>query len=102
MMLNLTSGTTNPSPPALPIKGTLGQASGLGPGGLYVKGASVVDNTWAAPGATGCGAMGLLNTAVNLQSDLPSAAGANEAILNNNVYLMDPAHVFNNAPYPGY
>jgi hypothetical protein len=102
ILLNLTSGTTSPPAPALPMKGTLGQAQGLGPGGLLVKGASVVDNTWSAPGATGCGALGLLNSAVNLQSGLPSAAGVNEVRLNNNVYLMDPVQVFNNAPYPGY
>jgi hypothetical protein len=102
ILLNLTSGATNPPAPAQPISGSRGSASGMGPGGLYIKGASVVDNTWGAPGASGCGALGLLNRVVNLQSGLPSAPGNNVAILNSNVYLVDPSQVFADAPYPGF
>jgi hypothetical protein len=102
MILNLTNGTTNPPPPALPISGDRGSGTTMGIGSLYIGGLTVVDNTWGAPGATGCGALGLLNEAVNLQSGLPSAAGNNEARLSSNVYLVDPHYVFADAPYPGF
>lgn len=41
------------------------------------------DDTFAVPGATGCGLLGVLNTAVNQQQGLPSPAGNNNLVLNN-------------------
>jgi hypothetical protein len=35
------------------------------------------------PGATGCGLLGVLDAAVNLQQGLPSPAGNNNLVLNN-------------------
>jgi hypothetical protein len=40
------------------------------------------DDTFAVPGATGCGLLGVLNTAVNQQQGLPSPAGNNNLVLN--------------------
>jgi hypothetical protein len=41
------------------------------------------DDSFAVPGATGCGLLGVLNTAVNQQQGLPSPAGNNNLVLNN-------------------
>jgi hypothetical protein len=41
------------------------------------------DDTFAVPGATGCGLLGVLDTAVNQQQGLPSPAGNNNLVLNN-------------------
>jgi hypothetical protein len=40
------------------------------------------DDTFAVPGATGCGLLGVLNTAVNQQQGLPSPSGNNNLVLN--------------------
>jgi hypothetical protein len=41
------------------------------------------DDTFAVPGATGCGLLGVLNVAVNQQQGLPSPSGNNNLVLNN-------------------
>lgn len=40
------------------------------------------DDSFAVPGATGCGLLGVLNTAVNQQQGLPSPSGNNNLVLN--------------------
>ncbi len=60
-------GATNPAGPMLAV-GLSGTALG--------------DDSFAVPGATGCGLLGLLNPAINLKSGLPSAAGNNSLVLN--------------------
>ncbi|MBO0807650.1 MAG: hypothetical protein J2P32_05015 [Actinobacteria bacterium] len=49
---------------------------------IGVSGASQGDNSFAVPAATGCGLLGLANTAINLKSGLPSPAGKNSLVLN--------------------
>ncbi|MEV4677096.1 MULTISPECIES: hypothetical protein [Actinomadura] len=44
--------------------------------------ATMVDNSFAVPGSSGCGLAGTLNWAVNSQAGVPSAAGNNTAIFN--------------------
>jgi hypothetical protein len=41
------------------------------------------DDTFAVPGAQGCGLLGLIDTAINAQQGLPSPSGNNELVLNN-------------------
>lgn len=48
---------------------------------LEVSGASQGDDTFAVPGATGCGVAGLLNTAINAKTGLPSPSGNNSIVL---------------------
>jgi hypothetical protein len=88
---NLTTGTTNPPPPNTPIKGTAGHPEFLEEGGiLETQGAKLVDNSWAAPGATGCGGFLvelLLDPIVNASAGLPAAAGRNTAVLINNIFV---------------
>jgi hypothetical protein len=83
---NLTTGTTAPPGPNKPITGDRGkiEIKGEDEGILRLKNSQLVDNGWAAPGATGCGGSvfeALLNPIVNASSGLPSPAGKNTAIL---------------------
>lgn len=89
IILNLTTGTTKPEKPNEPITGKVGTLEILEEGNFVgLTGGSLVDNTFAAPGAKGCGGIfleGLIDPAVNAQLGLPAAAGHNTAILNGNL-----------------
>ena len=81
---NLTTGTTSPPPPNKPISGSSGiisQKENLEI--VQLEGTKLVDNSWAAPEATGCG--GVLSFAVDPIIDssvgVPAAAGHNTAEL---------------------
>ncbi|WP_327091279.1 hypothetical protein OIE66_11740 [Nonomuraea sp. NBC_01738] len=78
--LNLIMGTTNPPPPNVPITGQKAVLVSTNP---PVQKATIVDNAFAVPGASGCGLnWGLFNAVVNSQSGTPAAAGRNTAIFN--------------------
>lgn len=98
---NLTTGTTSPPPPNTPIKGTPGVGDFLEGGAMLVLlGAKLVDNSWSAPGATGCGGFLveiLLDPIINASSGLPSAAGKNTAILNNTISVASAEEVRKNS-----
>lgn len=84
--LNLTTGTTSPPLPNRPISGSLGRL--VGGEDLELLGASNVDNSFAVPGASGCGlGLGLISAVVNLKLRLPSASGNNTMIVENNIGL---------------
>jgi hypothetical protein len=92
--LNLTSGTTSPPPPNQPITGSAGSFAQNEAGtiltGLNTK---LVDNAFAAPGASGCGGIlfsWAVDPFVNSIVGVPSAAGTNTAVLENTVKLADP------------
>lgn len=84
----LTTGTTNPSLPNKPIKGTKGTVEIL-EGGTLEKaiGASLVENDFSAPGATGCGGIyaSLIDPIVNSKIGLPAPAGTNTVIVKGTV-----------------
>jgi hypothetical protein len=86
----LSTGTTSPPAPNTPITGTGGEGEFLeGFKILKLNNAKLVDNSWAAPGVTGCGGFLvelLLNPIINSASGLPAAAGRNTAILKNTIY----------------
>jgi hypothetical protein len=85
----LTAGTTNPPKPTAPITGKTGEVEFLeGARILKLKGNELVDNTWSAPEAEGCGGIFsfIINPIVNLSSGLPSKAGKNSAKLKNTIY----------------
>jgi hypothetical protein len=98
IMLNLITGTTSPPPPNKPI-------TGKAPTPEFdpvleiakYKNGIFVDNSFAAPGASGCvltlfGFIPIsINGLVNLQSGLPSAAGNNETKQNFNTELVNSA-----------
>jgi hypothetical protein len=81
----LTTGATAPPPPNTSIHGFSGESEFLEEGDIFVlNGTKLVDNAWAAPGASGCGGFPaelLLNPIINSQVGLPSPAGKNTAIL---------------------
>jgi hypothetical protein len=99
--LNLTYGTTNPPLPNKPISGTPPTA---GPetqiGVLPFENGVLVDNAFAAPGASGCvltlfGFIPIsINGLVNTQSGLPSAAGHNETTQNVDLELANVEAVY--------
>jgi hypothetical protein len=85
--LNLTTGTTSPPLPNRPISGSIGTPV-FEAGSLQLLRAVSVDNAFAVPGATGCGlGLGLISALVNLKLGLPSSAGNNTMIVENNVGL---------------
>jgi hypothetical protein len=84
LIWNLTTGTTAPPAPAAPIKGALGKISLSEEEVLTTEGTVLVDNTWSAPQASGCGGPIvelILDPILDSQIGLPSAAGVNVAEL---------------------
>jgi hypothetical protein len=84
IVLHLTTGTTEPPPPNEPITGKPA-TPGFEPEReiVFAKEGEFVDNSFAAPGASGCVLnLGLIplpiDALVNAASGLPSAAGHNE------------------------
>ena len=85
IILELTTGTTSPPKPNEPIKGSKGTIEIAGEGGILVlSNNSLVNNSFAAPGANGCGGIfsGIVDPLVNALLGIPSAAGTNTAVLN--------------------
>ncbi len=84
IVLKLTTGTTEPPEPNKPIKGSAGELKIEEEGALVVlNGGSLVDNSFAAPEAKGCGEpfSGLVDKLVDSILGVPAAAGHNTAIL---------------------
>jgi hypothetical protein len=99
--LNLIFGTTNPPEPNKPITGKFpefdfNEELSI----LRLLNGEVVDNSFAAPGASGCvltlfGFIPIsINGLVNTQSGLPSAAGHNETRQNVNIEETERALVY--------
>jgi hypothetical protein len=89
IMWNLATGKTSPPAPNKSISGNVGNVEFKGPdeGILRLAGNSLVDNSWSAPGATGCGGFGIeliLDPIINASVGVPAAAGKNTAILTGN------------------
>jgi len=85
IILNLVTGTTKPPAPNKAIKGKLGTVSSRAEGGiLVISNNTLVDNSFAAPKASGCGGFFsfLIDPIINGKLGLPSEAGNNTAILN--------------------
>jgi hypothetical protein len=83
--LPLTTGTTSPPEPNKPISGKIGTVELKDEFNLFVvKENTLVNNSFAAPKAEGCGGIFsfLIDPLVNGKLGLPSAAGHNTAILN--------------------
>ena len=84
IVINFTTGTTSPPKPNEPIKGSRGsitfnEAFTL----ITISGGRLVNNSFAAPEAKGCGGLFsfLIDPAVDAELGLPAAAGHNTAIL---------------------
>jgi len=95
----LTTGTTAPPAPNKPITGSPGTPE-LNPAGdlLKFKEVKLVDNSFATPGASGCGGFlfsWAVDPFVNSIVGIPSPAGKNTAILVNNIEIAVPQSVKN-------
>ncbi len=82
VQLHLITGTTSPPPPNKPITGSLGTL-GSEEEVLILTGNSLVDNSFSAPAAEGCGGLFsfLIDPILDAKIGLPSKAGHNTAIL---------------------
>jgi hypothetical protein len=95
-----TTGTTSPPPPNRPATGDPGtltiEADPNGHDTLAVgfTGATLVDNAFPVPRATGCGLIpGTLDPLINLAFGLPSAAGRNAVVFSGNstTFALSPS-----------
>jgi hypothetical protein len=101
----LTTGETSPPSPNKPIKGSPGEIEFLEEGRIAeAKNSRLVDNSWAAPGVSGCGGVLvelLLNPVINIASGLPAAEGKNTADLRGTLNVASGAAVrLNDAENP--
>jgi len=99
VVFKLTTGITTPPAPNKSIQGYSGELNLLEEGSvLRLDKAVLVDNSWSAPAASGCGGIlsFLVNPIINGQIGLPAAAGKNTAILKNTIYVGAAAAVRNN------
>jgi hypothetical protein len=98
LIWNLTSGETSPPPPNKPIHGSSGLINLKEEGRIVtLEGASLVDNAWSAPEATGCGGIisFLVDPVIDSMLGLPSAAGNNSATLTNTIDVATAVAVNN-------
>ncbi|HEX7279016.1 MAG TPA: hypothetical protein VF255_05250 [Solirubrobacterales bacterium] len=91
ILIQLTTGTTSPPPPNKPITGAPGEPGSPANGIISLKANRLVNNSFAAPGANGCGGLFsfLIDPFVNSIVGIPSAAGTNTAILEGTTYIAD-------------
>lgn len=88
VVLNLTSGTTSPPAPNTPISGKVGEIKFKDNYELLeVTNSKLVDNSFSAPEATGCGGplSFLVDPLINSKLGLPSPGGTNTIIQNNTI-----------------
>jgi hypothetical protein len=92
IVIDFTSGETSPPPPNKPIKGSAGTFSTNEAGTLItLSGGQLVNNSFGAPGAKGCGGFFsfLIDPFVNSLVGLPSPAGTNAAVLEGKLQTAD-------------
>lgn len=92
VVLAFTTGTTSPPPPNTPITGNPGTLSSNESGSIATfSGGKLVNNSFAAPGASGCGGLFsfLVDPFVNEIVGVPSAAGTNTAVLEGKIQVAD-------------
>jgi hypothetical protein len=90
IVMRFTTGTTSPPPPNVPIKGSAGSLEIKDEGSfLSLSNDILVDNTFAAPEAEGCGgfASPIVDRVIDRAVGLPSPAGKNTAKLQGTLYL---------------
>jgi hypothetical protein len=87
IVLNLTDGTTSPPPPNTPISGKLGNLNQFEFESypyIEITGTTLVDNSFAVPGVTGCGGIfsSLIDPILDAKLGLPAPAGYNTILYN--------------------
>jgi hypothetical protein len=94
--LKLTTGTTSPPPPNTPISGNPGEGQETEGGDLLtISKNKLVDNSFAVPGANGCGGLFsfLVDPFVDSIVGIPAAAGRNTAVLEGEIKIGNPVAV---------
>jgi len=92
----LTTGTTSPPAPNKPISGKVGEILEKNEGEiLEIVHNELVNNSFSAPEATGCGGLFsfLIDPIIDLKLGLPAAAGKNTVILKNKIEYTDASSV---------
>jgi hypothetical protein len=92
IVINFTSGETSPPPPNEPIHGSLGEFNTNEDQTLFtITGGQLVNNSYGAPGAHGCGGIFsfFIDPLVNSLVGLPSPAGTNAATLEGTLKSAD-------------
>jgi hypothetical protein len=91
--LHLTTGITNPPAPNAPIAGSQGEQTDVPGADLALTGVVEVDNAYAVPAASNCGAVApaTVTRIINQQLGLPSAAGTNTATITGDDFLIFPS-----------
>lgn len=93
---NLTTGTTSPPEPNKPITGKPGYPELKENYELAeITDNTLVENSWSAPEATGCGGIlsFLVDPVINSMIGLPAKSGHNTAILDNTIYTASKGGV---------
>jgi hypothetical protein len=97
LIWNLTTGTTHPPAGHTALKGKSGNVAFIENNEIVkLTGTELVENNWSAPTATGCGgwpAEYVLDPIINASVGLPSAAGVNEAVLQDSITQASAASV---------
>lgn len=96
VVIDFTSGTTEPPPPNEPISGSAGELELNETGTLVtLSGGALVNNSFAASGADGCGGIFsfFVDPLVNSILGAPSPAGTNTAILEGKLQTAEPTAV---------
>ncbi|HEX7244149.1 MAG TPA: hypothetical protein VF245_01115 [Solirubrobacterales bacterium] len=96
VVIDFTTGETSPPPPNKPITGSAGTPSvNEAETIITLSGGKLVNNSFAAPGANGCGGLFsfFIDPFVNSLVGLPSPAGTNSALLEGKLQLADPAAI---------
>jgi len=96
IVLSFTTGTTSPPPPNTPITGSAGTLTQNEARTIATfSGGKLVNNSFAAPGASGCGGLFsfLVDPFVNEIVGVPSAAGHNTAVLEGKIQVAQSAAV---------
>ncbi|HET7590368.1 MAG TPA: hypothetical protein VFK14_09355 [Solirubrobacterales bacterium] len=95
--VNLITGTTSPPPPNTPISGSPGQiGANEAESIIFNKHNKLVDNSFSAPGANGCGGIlfsWAVDPLVESMIGVPSAAGNNTAILEGDTYVGEAEYL---------
>jgi hypothetical protein len=93
---HLTTGLTEPPPPNMPLQGMPGELEGRDEGRiLVVKDNLQVDNSYAAPGAEGCGGFFsfFVDPLIDQRLGVPSPAGTNTTELRATLENTTPATI---------
>jgi hypothetical protein len=96
VVINFTTGETSPPPPNEPISGAAGTLTANEDFTLLtLSGGRLVNNSFAAPKAKGCGGLFsfFIDPFVDSLIGLPSPAGTNTAILEGKIQLASPEAV---------